>query len=108
RWLMLRRGRLLSYALIGFGLTAIAAALLIVASWYEGRPHRHPLVVIAREELLRKGNGRSYPRREGSAELRPGVEAWPLCRREGGVEVERSGGEVGWVPADAALVDDTP
>jgi hypothetical protein len=106
RWLMLRRGRLLTYSLTGFGLTAGVAALLIAATWFEARLHRHPLVVISREVPLRKGNGPSYPAREGSAVLRPGVEAWLLFRRDGWLQIELSSGEVGWVPAAVVLLDD--
>jgi len=105
RWLMLRRSQLLTLALAAFGLTAVVAGLLAAATWSEERLHRYPLVVISREVPLRKGNGLSYPSREGSAALRPGVEASLLFRRGDWLQIELSGGEVGWVPADAALVD---
>ncbi len=106
RWLMLRHERLLIYSLAGFALSAAVAGLLLAATVFEARLHRHPVVVISREVPLRKGNGPSYPAREGSAVLRPGVEAGLLFRRDGWLQIELSGGEVGWVPAAAALIDD--
>ncbi len=102
-----RRGRLLALGLTGFVLTAIAVGLLAVGAYYEERRHRLPLVVIAKDGVvLRKGNGEAYPPR-CEASLGRGVEAWLLFRRGDWLQVELSGGEVGWAPAAAALVDET-
>jgi len=106
RWLMVRRERLLIYSLAGFALSAVAAGLLLAGNVFEAKLHRHPVVLISREVPLRKGNGLSYPAREGSALLRPGVEAGLLFRRGDWLQIELSGGEVGWVPTAAALFDD--
>jgi tetratricopeptide (TPR) repeat protein len=105
RWRMTRRGRLLGLGVCGLALTAAAATLLGLATYYEERPHRLPLVVIARDGVvLRRGNGEAYPPRH-EAPLHRGVEARLLFRRGDWLQVELSGGEVGWVPAAAALVD---
>jgi tetratricopeptide (TPR) repeat protein len=102
RWLTRRRGRALSLSL-GSLLAAGLLALLLA----RGAPaERGAVVVMADDEvLLRKGDGLTYPPRY-QAPLNKGVEARLLHRRGGWLQIELSGGEVGWVPAAYALVDE--
>ena len=64
-----------------------------------------PRVVVARDVVLRKGNGESYPPRL-EARLPAGVEARERARRGGWVQVELAGGEVGWLP-EAGILNTT-
>ena len=60
---------------------------------------RHPVVIIADDGVLvRSGNGFAYPRRY-DVPLNRGVEARLLYARADWLQIELSGGEVGWVPA---------
>ena len=93
------------YGLAVLLVTAAAATLLTLTTAWENRGNEHALVVVARDGvLLRKGNGPDYPPRS-EAPLNRGVEARLLYRRGGWLQVELAGGEVGWLPASAALVD---
>jgi len=105
RWLMTRQRR----PLLTGGLILLAAvgltAWVIAASRAERAAAARPLVVITDNEVwLRTGNGPAYSRR-GEAPLKRGVEARLLFERGGWLQVELTGGEVGWVPRTAALVD---
>jgi uncharacterized protein YgiM (DUF1202 family) len=65
----------------------------------------HPLVIVATDGLLlRKGDGLAFPARYDTVVNR-GVEASLLFERAEWVQIELSGGEVGWVPSDAVLID---
>ncbi len=90
------------------GVLVLALLLGADAGWqeYEAYQERcHPLVVVKQDGvLLRKGNGRSYPPRYETP-LRPGVEARLLFVRGDWLQIQLTGGEVGWVPRSAALVD---
>jgi hypothetical protein len=62
-------------------------------------------VVIARDGvLLRRGNGVVFPPRYDTPVNR-GVEGRLRFERGGWVQIELSGGEIGWVPRAAVLVD---
>jgi hypothetical protein len=107
RWWMVRRPRLLGMGLSGFALVALAVGLLAAGSYYESRTDTGPLVVLTRDRvLLRKGNGMAYPPRNQTP-LNRGVEARLLFRRGDWVQIELSGGEVGWVPVTAVLIEPT-
>jgi hypothetical protein len=102
RWLMHRRRPGL---LAGLALLALAAAggALLVRNERAGTAR--PLVVLAADGLLlRKGNSALFPPRFETP-LNRGVEAELLFRRGGWLQIELAGGEVGWVPARAALVE---
>jgi hypothetical protein len=65
----------------------------------------HPLAVVARDGVvLRKGNGLAYPARY-EQKLNRGVEGRVLFARGAWIQIELAGGELGWVPANAVLVD---
>jgi hypothetical protein len=91
-----------------WGLAFSAAALVGLGAlgglwwhdWRYTRQETRPLVVVADEALLRRGNGASYPPRL-EPRLPQGVEARELTRRGGWVQVELAGGAVGWLPEAA-------
>jgi hypothetical protein len=63
-------------------------------------------VVIARDGvLLRRGSSRAFPPRY-ETRLKAGMEGRLLFERGGWLQVELSGGEVGWVPRSAVVVDE--
>lgn len=109
RWFMTRRGRLRSLAAVSF-LAALLAGAVPAWSWLAAYRHnqqdaRHPLVVIARDDLLlRKGNGPAYPAAYDTP-LNRGVEARLLFDRGDWLQIELVGGEVGWVSRADLLLD---
>jgi hypothetical protein len=54
--------------------------------------------------LLRRGDGLAFPPRYYTP-INRGVEARRLFERGGWVQIELSGGEIGWVPRDSVLAD---
>ena len=89
---------------LGFGgLCLLALGLLGWLWWQDARSHDpRPVVVVAEDVELRKGNGHSYPPRFVQ-KLPKGVEARELGRRGGWVQVELAGGAAGWLPEPAVL-----
>lgn len=105
RWRMTRRSRLLYLGLGGFAAVAVVAVFFSVGAYYESRVNRGPVVVVARDDvLLRRGDNMAYPARFETP-LNRGVEARLLFRRGNWVQVELSGGQVGWLPAAAVLIE---
>jgi hypothetical protein len=103
RWFMGRGARPLMVGLAALAVAA-GAALLLVVSWHvESR--RQVVVLAADGVLLRKGDARSFPPRYETP-LHKGVECDLLFRRDGWLQVELSGGEVGWIAAGDAVVED--
>jgi hypothetical protein len=87
---------LLAVAIVGL---VVAAALGSWLGWsmWDGPPRS--LAVIAHDGvLLRKGNGATFPP-WSETPLNRGVEANILYSRDGWLQVELAGGEVGWVSA---------
>src|SRR5207248_858527 len=105
RWLMTRRGSLLVAGGSALIFVGGLASMLVVQMQHARFEAEHPRVVIARDKVvLRKGNGDAYPPRYETPVNR-GVEARLLFARNDWLQIELAGGEVGWVPRDAALVD---
>jgi tetratricopeptide (TPR) repeat protein len=105
RWRMVRRSRLFGLGLFSLLVAAGLAAWLALRARQEREQHEHPLVVIARDgALLRRGNSTTFPPRYDTPVNR-GVEARRLFERAGWVQIELSGGEIGWVPRGWVLVD---
>jgi len=105
RWWMTRNGRLMFAGTGTCMWAAVLGAVLVVQAWRNHREEQHPLVVIATDDvLLRKGNGRSYPPRYDTAVNR-GVEARLRYARGEWLQIELAGGELGWVPQSACLVE---
>lgn len=67
----------------------------------------HPLVVIAQETGFLRGNGLSYPAHPTIPTLYPGMEARRLFQRGDWLQVQLPGGALGWVPAEAVLIDES-
>lgn len=106
RWLMVRRRRLLAWGALSLTAAAALTVFLLVLTRGERQQAEHPLVVIADDGvLMRKGNGLAYPPRYDTP-LNRGVEARLLFARGAWLQIELSGGEVGWVPRAYALVDE--
>lgn len=105
RWRMVRRGRLLTASFIALLLASVLSGWLMLRAYEQRDREAQPLVVIARDGmLLRRGNSMVFPSRYDTPVNR-GVEGRLLFERGGWVQIELSGGEIGWVPRDAVLVD---
>jgi tetratricopeptide (TPR) repeat protein len=105
RWRMVRRGRLLVVGLLALLLAGVLSAWLMLRAEELRENKAHPLVVIARDGvLLRRGNGLAFPPRYETP-INRGVEGRLLFARGDWVQIELSGGEIGWVPREAVLVD---
>jgi hypothetical protein len=104
RWLMRRRrAMLLAAVVLLVGAAGVGALLVHQERWREDRP----IVVIAADGVvLRKGNGVLFPPRYDTP-LNRGVEAELLYRRGGWLQIELSGGEIGWIEAKHAVVEET-
>jgi hypothetical protein len=98
RFAMTRRAAWLAAAVL-------SAAGLVVGGgfWLDGREEDAlPVVVLAEDAVLRKGNADAYPARLDGV-LPRGVEARRLAERGGWVQVRLAGGAVGWLPAGVVL-----
>jgi hypothetical protein len=106
RWRMVRRWLLVSLGLGSLTVAGVLAAALAVQEVQDRAEERHPLVVIAEDGvLLRKGDGEAYPRRYDTP-LHRGVEARLRFTRGDWVQIELSGGEIGWLPRRYLLIDE--
>jgi hypothetical protein len=102
---MAGQGGWLIFALVCCTGAALLAGEFVLAAWAEHDAAVHPLVVLADDGVaLRRGNAFAYPPRYETP-LNRGVEARLLFMRGDWLQIELAGGEVGWVPARAALVD---
>jgi hypothetical protein len=105
RWLMVRRGRSVSGSAVSLLLAGVVASWVVIRAQEERQWDLHPLVVVARDrELLRRGNGMVFPPRYDTP-LNRGVEGRLLFERRDWVQIELAGGEIGWLPRQAVLVD---
>lgn len=106
RWLMVRRGRLLALGTMASLLALGMLGWTAVRAGEERDREIHPLVVIARDGVvLRRGNSKAFPPRFETP-LNRGVEARFLFEREGWVQIELSGGEIGWAPRTELMISD--
>jgi hypothetical protein len=92
---------------LGFGLLCAATLALVGGLWLKDRrdqrrENEHPLVVVAREATLRKGNAEAFPARLGP-KLPRGVEARKLAERGGWFQVRLADGTVGWLPVGVVV-----
>ncbi|HTU90829.1 MAG TPA: hypothetical protein VMF69_12190, partial [Gemmataceae bacterium] len=105
RWRMVRRERLLTVGLLALLLAGVLSGWLLLRAEERHEREIHPLVVIARNGvLLRRGNSMVFPPRYDTP-INRGIEGRLLFERGGWVQIELSGGEIGWVPREAVLVD---
>jgi hypothetical protein len=79
------------------GLLAVASAGIHIAT-----DRLDPVLVLTADDVLRTGNGPSFPARL-DAPLPRGAEVRELTRRGGWVQVEIPGGAVGWVRESVVL-----
>lgn len=103
-WLQKRGRGLLLWLFASWIIVTVLAADVGLCFWQEYCLSRHPLIVLAQEEVLRTGNGVSYPPRL-TRSLPAGVEAELRFCRGAWLQIELADGTVGWIPAAAALVD---
>jgi hypothetical protein len=104
---MTRRARLLGAAFGAFAAAALLTAGLIGEERRSEQLLRRPVVVIADDGVLvRSGNGLAYPARYETP-LNRGTEARLLFVRGEWLQIELSGGQVGWVPRVYAVFDET-
>jgi hypothetical protein len=83
----------------------LLAVALLVRAGEQRELEVHPLVVIVRDGvLLRRGNGMVFPPRYETP-INRGVEARLRYERGGWVQIELSGGEIGWLPREAVLME---
>ena len=104
RFATVRAGRLLAFATVWLVALTILGTLWLQDDRVRSRNQDHPLVVVAEEVHLRRGNSEAYPLRlETAAKLPKGVEARELARRGGWVQIQLAAGTIGWIPESAAL-----
>jgi hypothetical protein len=107
RFAMNRAGWWLAFAGVWLAALVLLAGLWIQDERVHARATHHPLVVLANDVYLRKGNSEAFPPRlEGAARLPRGVEARELTRRGGWIQVQLAGGVIGWIPESSALLAD--
>ena len=100
RWRMTRRRLWLAIGVTLFGLAAVPALGSGVYWWHARRDAAMPVVVAARDEPLRVGNGVDYP---ATLDLPRGVELRRLFDRGGWLQVETNGGAIGWIPNESVI-----
>jgi hypothetical protein len=105
RWRMTRRRGWLMLAAVAAAVALVPAVGSGVGWWRQRRDEARPVVVVARPQVLHAGNGADYPPRL-EAPLPRGAEVRRLFERGGWLQVELSGGVVGWVPHQAVVVDE--
>lgn len=87
----------------------LAALVLLGVLWFQDnrnrdRENEYPLIVVADDVFLRKGNADVYPVRLPEAPKLPkGVEARELARRGGWVQIQLASGVAGWIPEASVL-----
>jgi hypothetical protein len=102
---MARRERMFVLSLLTLTLAGALSGWLMLRAGELRDSEAHPLIVIAKDGvLLRRGNSAVFPARYDTP-LNRGVEGRLLFERSGWVQIELSGGEIGWVPRDVVLVD---
>lgn len=102
RWWRSRRHLELIAAIVAFSF-ALFPAIGVMSAWRERtRNEEWPVVVVAQETPLRRGNGDEYPNRIDSL-LPAGAEVRRLHERNGWLQVELANGVVGWVPAESVI-----
>lgn len=87
---------------LAFSGLSLAALLALGGLWLQDwrireREESLPLLVVARDATLRRGNADAYPPRF-DAVLPRGAEVRERARRGGWVQVQLPGGAVGWLP----------
>jgi len=90
---------------IGLAGSVLFSVILIIQLRDVRADAEHPLVVIAEDKTyLHTGNNDLYPHAYETA-LNRGVEARLLQARGSWLQIDLTGGQIGWVPLNNALVD---
>ncbi len=90
---------------VAVGGTALFAVFFALQMRAEKSESEHPVVVIAADQThLQKGNHALYPRAYETA-LNRGVEARLVQIRGDWLQIELTGGQIGWVARENALMD---
>jgi hypothetical protein len=106
RWWMVRHGSWLTTAGVCYAVMLIFVAAWTLEVWQMRQEERYPVVVIAEDDVrLLVGNGPRYPHRYETSVQR-GVEARLRYDRGRWLQIELGGGEIGWVPRSAVLIDE--
>lgn len=121
RWWMTRRGGWLGWSVSGLAACVALVGSLVGEARQRSWEKEHPVVVIAATRvLLHKGNGTGYPCydahsrtwREMARDIAPegtplhrGVEARLRFARDGWIQIELAGGEIGWVRRADVVID---
>jgi hypothetical protein len=106
RWFMLRRRAALVLAAGAFLFASLAAAAVVYTCVERRDAITYPIVIVSQDDvILRKGPGPRYEKRS-ELKLHRGIESRLLFERSGWLMVQLTGGEVGWMPRDVAIVDD--
>lgn len=106
RWRMTRRRRLLRLGIAALLGGTVSVCLVAFVQWNIQSDGGYPIVVIRQDGVpLRTGNGVDYPPRCDTP-LNRGVEGRLLFDRKDWLQIQLAGGEVGWVPRMAALIDE--
>jgi hypothetical protein len=100
-----RRRRWMAYLLVA-AVSLIAIGVIAVRALLERseqqRNELQPIVVVAQDTFLRRGNGEEYSPRI-TAPLPPGAEVRRLFERHGWLQVELANGVVGWLPVGSVI-----
>jgi hypothetical protein len=102
RFAMTRAGWWLAFAGLALAALAVLGGLWLQDARHRERENAEPLLVVADDVFLRKGNSANYPYRL-EPQLPKGVEARELTRRGGWVQVRLASGAVGWLPETSVL-----
>jgi hypothetical protein len=106
RWWMTRKARWLVTGLATLGLAALPVFGVAHEAWQQRQQAKYSLVVLAANRVtLRNGDGFAYPARYDGKTVNRGVEARLLFERGDWLHIELSGGETGWIPRSAVLLD---
>jgi hypothetical protein len=106
-WRQGRPGHWAVWSGVAFFITFLLIVALAAEEWRDADFINRPVVVLSEDGvLLRTGNGLSYPPRS-EIPLNRGVEARLLFVRGDWLQIELGSGEIGWVPREYALVDES-
>ncbi|MBN9121042.1 MAG: hypothetical protein J0I06_18140 [Planctomycetes bacterium] len=105
RFVMTRGAVWLVFAGLGAAALVALGALWIQDERRRERAESLPLLIVADDTTLRRGNAPAYPPRL-DAVLPKGAEVRELSRRGGWVQVQLPGGAIGWLPASAVIACD--
>jgi tetratricopeptide (TPR) repeat protein len=106
-WLMVRRRWVIVVAILFFLTCTLPAVGWGYLEYRIAQDQEQALVVVAvNGATLRRGNGALYPQHARLPVVNRGMEARLLSERGGWVQVQFPGGDIGWLPRGAVLVDE--